>query len=241
MSINQNQSSGSTLYPKGYSLKPIYRGISDWSNCRKPGGTLNSTVITKIEGDCCGQKAPVDQRTLHLSNATLFDPEECEGPQLRKFRRLDPHHKDYDNDRVDTDTRKRSLEQYKHHLVFCLGTQMELNSSQLWRSRNLFMRLDTQKLGVLLELVTLCVLLRVMKTDEGDDEKRWSRSYHPNQSEENRDDQTAAVVKSMKKNYSQISDKNIIKTYNSLGCNPPLRSVDEWKPYVRHKEKDTLY
>lgn len=241
MSISEINRADSSFRPNGYyltRLSPIFR---DWSNCKHLWTTGNTPTEPKVKSVRQSPRVPVDKHTIRLSNATRFYPDDVEGPQLRLFRRLLTHHKDQDNDRVDTDTRKRVGEQYKHHLIFCLGTKMGLKNSQLCRARNLYMRLDLQRLGILLELIALCVLLRVMKADERDDEKQWSRSYHPNQGEANRDSQTAKVVRAMKSNFTQITDKRITKTYHRLGCNPPLRSVDEWEPYVRHDDMDTLY
>lgn len=186
-----------------------------------------------------GNQVPVDHRTRHLSNATLFNPKEAFSHQIRQFHRLKKHQRDIESDRADTNIKKRTKEQYKHEMILCLGSQMELNDSQIWRARCKFLRLDVGDLGMLLELVALCVLLRVMKTDADDDEKQWSRTYHPNQGPDNRDNVVHEVVESLKSNYSAVTDGNIIKVYNRLAQNPATREGGEWEPLVHH-EGDTL-
>lgn len=220
-----------TRIPHGFSpdnYEIIVKGFQEWRNNNDRTARCPSSRSSRV---------PTDDRTLTLSNKTLFHVKEAPPSKRKVFHRLKENQHDYQNDRSDTDTVKRANEQYKCHLIWCLGTHMGMLSHQISRAMKEYMALDIGKMGMNKELIALCVLLKIMREDKDDNTKQWNRSYHPNQGKDSRDGEIDEVVTSLQELFTPITSTNIIKVYNRLFQNPPLRESNQWRQIIREHSR----
>lgn len=113
------------------------------------------------------------------SNATYIPYGEADPDKYELYKKLDG----YNSGKYNLNWENKSYHTFllNEHLIESLGTQLDLTKEQRRNARARFLSLELDKWGVDARLVAFCVCAYTVHQDD------TLRSYHPNQSEDNKD------------------------------------------------------
>ncbi|WP_148708241.1 hypothetical protein [Haloferax sp. Atlit-12N] len=173
------------------------------------------------------------KRTLEIGNRTEIKWREAKKGERTFYKRLDDHNRDcYWKYRDEIDVSKDYDNQFKRESLLALAGQLCLNSVQRRMALNRFFRLNLWKFGMRSDVVAFCICGLILKKEA----KRYGDKspYHPARNPENNSSPFARVESQLIESDGRTTKNYIQKVWGKLEQgNPPTRSKDEWKPFVR--------
>ncbi len=192
----------------------------DWRTLNEPGPSKEDE-----------QKAR--ERTLEIGNRTEIHWRKEGVKNKADYKRLDHHNRDCHWEyRDDVDVYRDVDNQFKRESLLALAGQLGLCSIQRRMALDRLFSLDLQKFGMRSDVVAFCICGLVLKQEA--EQYGDATPYHPARSSENNPPPFARVESELIGAQGRTTKNYIQKVWGKLTQgNPPTRSDDEWKPFVR--------